>query len=406
MFRFTPPAGIPVSLREIARAFGLRVRGASCAQDLTDDIRKSIGAAHAYHFGSGRAALTVILQSLSSLTGPGKDEVVIPAYTCFSVASSVARAGLKIKLCDVNPTTLDYDYDELAELNLSRTVAVIACSLFGILCDWEKLRRLGTERGVFLVDDAAQAFGISDGETFSGTMGDVGFFSLGRGKSLTTYSGGIAVTNDDLIGREIEKRVSALDRPSQVHEIRMTALTALYALFLNPRLYWIPSSLPFLGLGETVFDPEFAVERLGEFQGRIGQMGLRRLSDILRVRVQNSQKLINQLDAVANIQIPGARLQRCIPYVRLPIVLESRAIRDAAVNALKSKGIGASSMYPSTINEISGIDEYLDRSDREFFGATEVAARLIALPTHPYVTETDVAAIADTLRQLAAQDGR
>jgi dTDP-4-amino-4,6-dideoxygalactose transaminase len=82
---------------------------------------------HAFLLSSGRAALTVLLQALRR--EPGRREVVIPAYTCFSVPSAIARAGLTVRLCDVDPKTLDLDLNALVRLDLSRVVAIVPSGL-------------------------------------------------------------------------------------------------------------------------------------------------------------------------------------------------------------------------------------------------------------------------------------
>ena len=68
-------------------------------------LQSEQGARSTFLVSSGRAALTILLEALRRRSE--RREVVIPAYTCFSVASAIARAGLTIRLCDVDPVTLD-----------------------------------------------------------------------------------------------------------------------------------------------------------------------------------------------------------------------------------------------------------------------------------------------------------
>ena len=70
---------------------------------------------HCFLVSSGKAALTLILQALKELH-PERNEVLIPAFTCYSVPSSIVRAGLKVKLCDISPDTLDFDYNQLEKI--------------------------------------------------------------------------------------------------------------------------------------------------------------------------------------------------------------------------------------------------------------------------------------------------
>lgn len=406
MFRFVPPAGIPINLSDLVSALGSRGVGGSQAGRFAEQIADTARSNHACHFNSGRTALAVVLRSLAGLSGKDRDEVVMPAYSCFSVASAIVRAGLKIKLCDIDESTLDYDYDRLRELDLSRTLAVVGCSLFGLICDWDKLRSIVNGRSPFLIDDAAQSFGLSHGGSASGMFGDVGFFSFGRGKNLTTYSGGVAVTGDDTIGKAIEKSASESCRRPDTDDISVVFKLAAYSLFLRPNLYWIPNSLPFLGLGETVFDPDFPMERLSEFRGRLGVMLLPMTDQLNGARERNSRSLMNGLGKLPGLSIPGADRDETIPYLRLPVLLETADLRNKVVRSLRRKGIGASPMYPSPIDEIPGIDAHLDSTGGKFPGARGVSDRLLTLPTHPYVTESDISTIVNTMTSMLSKGDR
>ena len=87
----------------------------------------------------------------------------------------------------------------------SRTIRPSASSpthLFGIPSDVDRTRRICEEKGIFLVEDAAQAMGVEHGGRKLGTLGDVGFFSLGRGKNISCGSGGIILTSSADIAEE------------------------------------------------------------------------------------------------------------------------------------------------------------------------------------------------------------
>ena len=94
------------------------------------EIREYFGSESVFLVSSGKAALVLILHALSSLRSRRK--VLIPAYTCYSVPSAIVRSGLEIVLCDVNPDTLDFNYDRLEFLADEETLCVIPTHLFGI----------------------------------------------------------------------------------------------------------------------------------------------------------------------------------------------------------------------------------------------------------------------------------
>lgn len=403
MFFFQPPAGVPIALRDIASA--MRRGSGDSPAAFARLVGDFVGVEHAFDFNNGRTALSVILRALTEMSGDNRDIVVMPAYTCFSVASSVANCGMKIMLCDVDPETLDYKYDQLSKYDFSRVVALIGCSLFGKLCDWDNLREIAKHADMLLIDDAAQSFGCSDNRRMSGTMGDVGFFSFGRGKNLSTYSGGVALTENRELASHIQRISESLSHPGFIDRSTTIVKMAAYSLLLRPELYWLPKSIPFLGLGETLFDPAFEMTRLGNLQARLGEIMLSRMGLLNSVRENISRQMIERLTDVSGLFIPGADSDRPIPYLRLPILMLDKMMRDNAISRLRQRGIGASSMYPSTIDQIPRIENHLVNYGTEFPGAKSLSERLMTLPTHPYMREKDIDTIAQVLTDLTGSKG-
>lgn len=197
-------------LRELPRA-GTRLIwkdlaiGSRCAffstSKFTDAFARWLPAEYIFAISSGRAALCLILQALAKCSD--RREVVIPAYTCPTVALSVARAGLKVRLCDVDPVSGNLNVAQLAETLSKNTLAVIPVHMHGIPCDMYTTLALARQRGVFIVEDCAQAAGATLGGQKVGTFGDAAFFSLARGKGFTSYEG-----ESELAGGGARKRWS------------------------------------------------------------------------------------------------------------------------------------------------------------------------------------------------------
>ena len=199
--RYIAPAGTPIPFRYLAGS----IASALSPRQVLDEFREAVcsvfGVKHCFFVSSGRAALTLLVRSLRDMAGEGRDEVVVPSYTCYSVPASIARAGLRIRVCDVDPRTLDYDHDKLARTDLSRAVGIVSSNLYGIPNDLQALSRIAEEQGIFLVDDAAQCMGGKVNGRASGTFGTAGLFSLDKGKNITSIEGGIVVTGSDDLSR-------------------------------------------------------------------------------------------------------------------------------------------------------------------------------------------------------------
>src|SRR5690606_8611336 len=104
---YIAPAGTVMSLGEIASGFARGLFDSVRLQELDVALRARSGLPHCWPVSSGRAAMTLILQSMRRAAGdPRRQEVLIPAYTCYSVPASIARAGLRPRLIDVDPQTL------------------------------------------------------------------------------------------------------------------------------------------------------------------------------------------------------------------------------------------------------------------------------------------------------------
>ena len=234
--RTLPPAATPIGIRDIVSGVRGIVHGRKELERFRSELREHFGVKHCFLVSSGKAALALVFLALKELF-PGRDEVLIPAFTCFSVPSSVVRAGLRVRLCDVHPDSLDFDFMQLSATlsegsrprepdaylgggvtnvapNISgaddpsdstkRLLAVVPTHLFGYAADVPRLRTLIQDPGVTIVEDAAQAMGETWEGRKLGTLGDVSFFSLGRGKAFSTVEGGIILTDRDDFAEVLE----------------------------------------------------------------------------------------------------------------------------------------------------------------------------------------------------------
>ncbi len=273
--RTIPPAAPPLGWSDLWHAVIGALRPDRSIRVLEDELRAEFGVRHAFTVSSGKAALTVALMALKP--GSSKRDVVIPAYTCFSVPAAVLKAGLRPVLCDIDPATFDFDHAQLARTMNGDTLCVVAHHLFGSPAAIDRIRALCTVHGVALVEDAAQAMGGESRGRRLGTIGDVGIFSLGRGKSLTCGSGGIIVTNSLRLRDAIARIYETLPKPSRLAQLSDFVRLAIMMLFIRPSLYWIPAALPFLGLGRTVFPRQIPLGALSGmpagFLRRLGERG-------------------------------------------------------------------------------------------------------------------------------------
>lgn len=380
------------------RAVLSSVYPASSGQSSLEELlRQRLGVQHVFTVSSGRAALTVILKALKEVSE--RHEVVIPAYTCFSVPSAVVRAGLTIRLCDVDPKTLDMDHNALLRLGLGKVLCIVPSGLYGMPADLVNLEEVARDCGGFLIDDAAQSLGARMGERPCGTFGDAGFYSLGRGKHITTMGGGILLTRRADLAQLIGEGLGGLPRPPSLRVLSSTLNSLLYAIMLPPSRYWLLDRIPFLGLGLSRFDPNFKITRLSAYQMKLATQLLPLIDPHNQIRRDNANQLRAGIEEVEGIEIPRPVKGAKPVYLRFPILVRDGTHRSRLLKQLRHAGIGASTSYPTAIGDIPGIQRYLATGQHPCPGARSIAERIITLPTHPYVTANDVDRMIEIIRE-------
>ena len=386
--RTIPPAAATLALTDIG--MGLRKmfgdHDKSC-QRLEKELGEYFDVRHAFLVSSGTAALYLVLQALR-LNRPDVNEVILPPYTCYTVPSAVIKAGLRVRLCDFDAHSVDFNLVKLKDTLSRRTLCVLATHFFGLPADVDRIREV-CGKDIPIVEDAAQSMGGKSNGRYLGVMGDVGFFSFGRGKNVTAAGGGAILTNSDQIGEALRLVSVDLEIPSLLEELRIFATAMSILIFLRPSMYWLPSGMDFLGLGKSIYPESFPVQRFSRFQTGLMSNWKQRLCSSNEARKMNSQKLIECLE------IKGSLDRSSTPWLRLPVLLQERV--DKAFAELPGlKRYGVSPMYPESINNIPELKRLFEHES--FPVAEGVANRLVTLPTHQFLTEKDIGTVVTMLK--------
>jgi len=369
----TPPAAAPLTVRDLlSGARGFLDKG--IPGQLEDEIRRYFHADHVFFLSSGKAAFFLLLCALKELAN--RKKVVIPAYTCYSVPSAIRKAGLEVVPCDIRAETLDFDFEQLENLCDDKTLCVVPTHLFGIPSDVSRAREIAARKGMFIVEDAAQALGVSRGKEKLGTLGDVAFFSFGRGKNITCGSGGLIITSSGEIAGKI-RALHELLPPEPFRETSRTFLeVCLMKIFLSPYLYWLPSGLPFLKLGDTKYFTDFPVHRMSGFKSGLLRNWREKLERENEVRISMSKYYIKTLGLDRSIGI----YSKAFPFLRFPVYFQDIAAKKTACES--SRHLGMSPMYPTSVNRIREMRESF--ADASYPSSENIAKTLATLPTHPF----------------------
>jgi dTDP-4-amino-4,6-dideoxygalactose transaminase len=186
----------------------------STAGSFTGEFEKAFAAYHAAAHGvcvnSGTTALRIAL--LAADVPPGS-RVLVPAYTFFASASAIVEAGAVPVFVDIDPGTFTMD-PRLAEAACTgETSAVMPVHFAGRPADMDALTALARQRGLAIIEDAAQAWGSEWRGRKVGAIAEAGCFSFQSSKNINAGEGGIILTDDEVVARMARSHANCGRRP-------------------------------------------------------------------------------------------------------------------------------------------------------------------------------------------------
>jgi dTDP-4-amino-4,6-dideoxygalactose transaminase len=308
---------------------------------------------------------------LAAGVGPG-DEVIVPALTFVATAAAVRYAGATPVFCDIKGEhDLNLDPESVRARTTDRTRAVVAVHLMGYPADVTQLREHCDERGIRLIEDAAQAVGATVGDRQVGTVGDMGCFSFFSKKQLCVGEGGMVVTDDEELA-------------ASVRRTRAHGLTS--GTWERHRGYAHRYDVVEIGFNY----------RLDETRAALGLSRLPRLRSDIEARRRNVTRYRARLSSEGGIHLPwDDTAVSASSHFAFPILVADRAQRDALRSELRDAGI-QTTFYPS----LSQLTAY--RSARGSVpNAEEVADRHCALPLWSHMPPEAIDAVSDEVARLA-----
>ncbi len=196
-------------------------------------LAESVGSTHAVGVSTGTSACDITAEALNIGAG---DRVVVPATTIISTASHFARLGAQLEVVDADPLTWCMDTDNAVSVITPETRAVVAVHIYGLPVDMNPILKAARNASAWVIEDAAEAIGLTYRGQPCGSVGDVGIFSFYANKTVTSGEGGAVVTSNDEIAEDVRSLRNLCFQTSErfVHErlgynARMSSLTAALA---------------------------------------------------------------------------------------------------------------------------------------------------------------------------------
>lgn len=351
------------------------------------DLHPRVGSAIAEQFDaqdvvltdSGTAALVLALR-LSA--GPTRT-VAMPAYACVDLIAAARKADVRVRLYDVDPHTLSADIDSLSRVAAAGVDAIVVAHLFGFPVDVPAVRAVVERFGAILIEDAAQHSGATLHGVPAGAMGDLVVLSFGRGKGTTSGRGGALLFRVSTLLRSRRDAAAALDTAFGLSDVVVAGASWLLG---RPSVYGIPSALPGLHLGETVYHDAPEPRAMSRAAVAMLSRTLPMMKDAVAIRRRNGRTLHTATEQSKN-------LRRFTPveggdpgYLRFPAILRG--------NLRIASELGVARGYPRALVLEPQIQPILQKSGEPLNGAHDLARRLVTLPTHHMVTGSDLTRLA------------
>ncbi len=323
------------------------------------DFAGFVGSKHCVSVASGTDALWMAMQALG--IGPG-DKVLLPANTFIATALAVSDAGATPVLVDMDPATYNIDVEAARKALVPGVKAIVPVHLYGQPADMRGVLDLAREKGLIVVEDAAQAHGAVHKDGRCGTLGVASGFSFYPGKNLGAYGdGGAVCTSDDALAEQMRK-------------LRNWGGTVKYH---HP---------------ERGFN-----SRLDTIQAAVLGVKLKHLADWNRRRRQVAAWYREALAPLQDRIVLPAEAPGTVEHVyHLYVIRLRKGDRDAVLKGLNDRGVGAGIHYPIPVH-LQGAYADLGLGAGSFPAAEAAAKSILSLPIYAELSREQVDAVARAL---------
>jgi dTDP-4-amino-4,6-dideoxygalactose transaminase len=328
-------------------------------QRLEEAFATVVGVRHAVAVSNGTTALVAALQVLDLRPG---DEVVTSPFTFAATLNAALEAGATVRFADIREDDFAVHPDLVAARVGERTRALLPVHLYGQTADMGPISALARERGLHLVEDAAQAHGATYGGRAAGSFG-LGCFSFYATKNLTTGEGGMVTTDDDGLA-------------DRLRVLRNQGMRQRYQ-------YEVP--------GHNY--------RMTDLQAAVGLPQVVRLGEIVERRKENARRLSEGLGDVPGLTVPRELPDRSHVWHQYTVLLDEAVDRDRVVADLADAGVGAGVYYPRTVFDHDCYRDHPRVVVEEVPVAESVVRRCLSLPVHQHLTDEQLDTIVASLRR-------
>jgi len=350
------------------------------------EFAKYVGTKYSVMVNSGSSANLLALSILANPNLGNKriktgDEIITPAVTWPTTVYPISNVGAIPKFVDVNLDDFSINIDEVENAITKKTKAVMLVHLLGNPCDMRKIKKIVKQHNLWLIEDACEAHGAKYYQKQVGSFGDLSTFSFFASHHITTMEGGMVLTNNKILS-ELGKSLRTFG--------------------------WVRdlSSRKPLGKKYQKIDPRFLFVNMGynfrptELQGAFGIHQIKKLENLVKIRIKNAIFLNNKLSSYDKFLI----LPKLKPHYRksflfypLTVIKNNYFSKQELVNHLEKVGIETRPVMAGNILEqpVSKIIKF--RKNSKLKNAQYIMRHSFLIGNHHRIKESEREFIANTI---------
>jgi perosamine synthetase len=364
---------IPWDETDISNAVKSISRGSYWAKgpfvdEFEEGLESYFGIEYAVSMNSGTTALVAALEACG--IGPG-DEVIVPSFTFIATANVVKLVGAEPVFADIESETFGLDPQAVESKLTDKTAAIIPVHVYGAPCRIHELSEIAEDNDLWLIEDAAEAFGATADGLLTGTVGDIAALSFCQNKILPTGEGGAVITDDPVLA----KNGSQFSNHGRVDGAYFGSVDS----------------------GE--YERVGSNYRMSDMVAAVGAAQLSKVDDLIDSRRAVAARYREGLADVAEVTSHEPFYNHDHVYQLYTVRFDSEAVRSYVINALRDADISCKIYWdpPLHQNDVFGADHpSLPRTE-------EISSQVLSLPMYPTLPLRDVDRVVETITEAVGE---
>ncbi|MEG1709632.1 MAG: DegT/DnrJ/EryC1/StrS aminotransferase family protein [Acinetobacter sp.] len=337
------------------------------------------GTQYAVALANGTVALDVALKALQIGVG---DDVIVTSRTFLASASSIVTAGANPIFADVELDSQNISRRTIEAVLTPNTKAIICVHLAGWMCDMDPIMQLADEKGLYVIEDCAQAHGAKYKGKPAGSIGHIAAWSFCQDKIMTTGGeGGMVSTNDENLWKKMWS-----------YKDHGKSYDSVYNKQHPPGFRWLHDS----------FGTNW---RMMEMQAVIGRIQLTYMADWTKKRIENANKILKAFDNSIYFTVNRPTddylhaQYKC--YVQVNInALPSDWSRDRIMQFINAEGVPCYSGSCSEVYLEHAFDDTAWRPKERLKNAQQLGETSLMFLVHPTLSEGNIAKTIEVIEKI------